>query len=155
MTVGKVTVSILSATVLMFRMYGIPARYAAGYAVSPSDFTENEDGWHAEVTDEAAHAWPEIFVENVGWIPVEATPSARGEMTVYPGMDEEVLRAELHVQTVVYIVSKAAFSREAVTEEERNVKKFCLIVTERVYGSLPRRKRILCQIRKLWDGNPI
>ena len=63
-----------SAAVLMFRLYGIPARYAAGYRISRSDFAYQEDGtWHAAVTDASAHAWPEIFVEDYGWIPVEVT----------------------------------------------------------------------------------
>ncbi len=63
-----------SAAVLMFRMYGIPARYVSGYAVSPSDFEEQEDGGYvASVTDASAHAWPEIFLEDYGWVPVEVT----------------------------------------------------------------------------------
>lgn len=125
-----------SAAVLMFRMYGIPARYAAGYAVSPSDFTENEDGWHAEVTDEAAHAWPEIFVENVGWIPVEATPSARGEMTVYPGMDEEILRAELNEErgTKTEEVQKTdTDTGQEVKEEKRETNQQLFAVDEKVF----------------------
>lgn len=125
-----------SAAVLMFRMYGIPARYAAGYAVSPSDFTENEDGWHAEVTDEAAHSWPEIFVENVGWIPVEATPSARGEMTVYPGMDEEILRAELNEErgTKTEEVQKTdTDTGQEVKEEKRETNQQLFAVDEKVF----------------------
>lgn len=63
-----------SAAVLMYRLYGIPARYAAGYRILRSDFEYQEDGtWHAVVTDQSAHAWPEIFVEDYGWIPVEVT----------------------------------------------------------------------------------
>ena len=69
-----------SAAALMYRMYGVPARYAAGYVLSPSDFEQQENGlYRAVVTDEAAHAWPEIFLENYGWTPVEVTPSAAGE----------------------------------------------------------------------------
>lgn len=64
-----------SAATLLFRMNGIPARYASGYLVLPSDFTKNEDGtWTAVVTDERAHAWTEIFYENLGFCPVETTP---------------------------------------------------------------------------------
>lgn len=66
-----------SAAVLMYRLYGIPARYAAGYRLSPSDFKRQEDGnWYVAVTDQFAHAWPEIFIEDYGWIPVEVTPAA-------------------------------------------------------------------------------
>lgn len=74
---------------LMYRLYGIPARYAAGYAVLPSEFEQQEDGsWHANLTDESAHAWTEIFLEDYGWTPVEVTPAADGSVTVnYPGFD--------------------------------------------------------------------
>lgn len=78
-----------SAATLMYRLYGIPARYEAGYAVQPSDFVLQEDGtWVAEVTDESAHAWTEIFLEDYGWTPVEVTPASDGSMLAsYPGFD--------------------------------------------------------------------
>lgn len=64
----------------MYRLYGIQARYATGYAVDPSDFEYRPDGrGHAEMTDQSAHAWPEIFVRDYGWIPVEVTPSGETE----------------------------------------------------------------------------
>lgn len=83
-----------SAAVLMYRLYGIPARYAAGYALQPSQFVQQEDGtWKAEVTDESAHAWAEIFMEDYDWVPVEVTPSADGQIssTGYPGFDAAIL----------------------------------------------------------------
>lgn len=88
-----------SAAVLMYRLYGIPARYAAGYAVFPSMFTQQEDGIYlAVVTDESAHAWPEIFLEDYGWVPIEVTPSSDDVAPVYPGMDEELLEGLLGAQ---------------------------------------------------------
>lgn len=64
-----------SAATLLLRMNGIPARYATGYLVVPSDFKKNEDGtWTAVVTDERAHAWTEVFYDNLGFCPVETTP---------------------------------------------------------------------------------
>ena len=45
------------------------------------------------LTDEAAHAWTEIFLPGYGWTPVEVTPSASGDMTAsYPGFDGSALR---------------------------------------------------------------
>ena len=70
-----------SAAVLMYRLYGVPARYATGYAVSPSAFQEQADGtYRAVVTDESAHAWPEIFIRDYGWTPVEVTPIMAGRL---------------------------------------------------------------------------
>lgn len=89
-----------SAAVLMYRLYGVPARYAAGYAVSPSQFVRQEDGSYlAVVTDESAHAWPEIFLENYGWVPIEVTPSGAAPSTVYPGMDSGLLEDVLSAQS--------------------------------------------------------
>ena len=83
-----------SAATLMYRLYGIPARYAAGYMVPVSAFTQQEEGsWKAVVTDEEAHAWVEIFLEDYGWTPVEVTPLATGGSAAeYPGFDSSVFR---------------------------------------------------------------
>lgn len=64
-----------SAAVLMLQNIGIPARYASGYVVFPNDFKEAEDGgYEAVVTDQRAHAWAEIYLEDFGWVPLEVTP---------------------------------------------------------------------------------
>ena len=78
-----------AAAALMYRMYGIPARYVSGYRVEPSAFEQTDNGrWAAEVTDESAHAWVEIFLPEYGWTPVEVTPAADGSMTAsFPGYD--------------------------------------------------------------------
>lgn len=63
-----------SATTLLARMQGVPARYASGYLVLPQDFHENEDGTYtARVTGQRAHAWAEFYKDGK-WHPVETTP---------------------------------------------------------------------------------
>lgn len=85
-----------SAATLIFRYYGIPARYVEGFAVS---YDEMLDGTLVEgakyedyykgyselgetalvevvLTDADAHAWVEVYDENYGWVPVEVTPYA-------------------------------------------------------------------------------
>ncbi|MCR5304154.1 MAG: hypothetical protein K6E33_06275 [Lachnospiraceae bacterium] len=80
-----------SAAVLMYRMCGVPARYAAGYVVGPDDFTDNGDGtWRVSVTGAMGHAWPEIFMEGYGWVPIEVTPASYAPDT-YPGLDASFL----------------------------------------------------------------
>lgn len=63
-----------SAAVLLFRLEGIPARFATGYAVPGRLFQQQEEGYRALVTDNMAHAWPEIYLSGLGWVPVEVTP---------------------------------------------------------------------------------
>ena len=81
-----------TAATLMYRMYGIPARYVTGFKVSADSFKENADGqWSTAVTDSAQHAWTEIFIDNYGWVPVDVTPAADGTMRAsYPGYNMEI-----------------------------------------------------------------
>lgn len=70
-----------SAATLLYRLYGVPARYASGYLLQPEDFERQEDEtWRAEVTDASAHAWTEVLLGDYGWVPMEMTPSASGHI---------------------------------------------------------------------------
>ena len=57
-----------TAFVLLARAEGIPARYVQGYCIP---IGEQGD---ASVYSDMAHAWPEAYLEGVGWIPFEPTP---------------------------------------------------------------------------------
>lgn len=57
-----------TAFVLLAREEGFPARYVQGFCV-PAD----KDG-DTTVYSNMAHAWPEVYVDGVGWIPFEPTP---------------------------------------------------------------------------------
>lgn len=63
-----------SAGTLMFRAMGIPARYVEGYVVMKADGNDYE--YSSVVKDDAAHAWVEIYIKGVGWIPVDVTPAS-------------------------------------------------------------------------------
>lgn len=59
-----------TAATAMLRALGVPARYVEGYFSSLSVSGQN---W-TDVLSKNAHAWVEIWVPNLGWIPVEVTP---------------------------------------------------------------------------------
>lgn len=66
-----------SSAVLMLRYLGVPARYVTGYAAAPEDFKRNDDGTYSTVIlDKQAHAWTEVYLDGIGWVPVEMTPGA-------------------------------------------------------------------------------
>jgi hypothetical protein len=73
-----------TAATLMFRYYGIPARYVEGYLITPRDAAEAQPGVPLTLRgDEHAHAWTEIYQDGIGWVPFEATPPYVGIME-YP-----------------------------------------------------------------------
>ena len=60
-----------AATYLM-RSLGIPSRVAAGYAVSEA---ARAGGSTVVIQGGDAHAWPEIYLEGVGWVVVDLAPA--------------------------------------------------------------------------------
>jgi transglutaminase-like putative cysteine protease len=64
-----------TATVLLLRQAGIPARYARGYSVDPSDTM----GDWSLVRARHAHAWAVAFVDNT-WVNLDTTPGTWQEM---------------------------------------------------------------------------
>lgn len=75
-----------SATVMMLRSAGVPARYVTGYVAD--EVSEDDDKlWYARNRD--AHAWVEAFDDETGqWFAVESTPGRR-YLTLDPdGIDQ-------------------------------------------------------------------
>ena len=64
-----------TAATLMLRALDIPARFTSGFVVTVSD---DDVGGTVVVTDRNAHAWVEVYYDDVGWIPLEVTPSQPG-----------------------------------------------------------------------------
>jgi transglutaminase-like putative cysteine protease len=65
------------AMAMMARQVGVPSRVAVG-------FTSGEivDNTWLQVTTHDAHAWPELWFPEAGWVPFEPTPRADGTVTL-------------------------------------------------------------------------
>ncbi|MBR4874192.1 MAG: hypothetical protein IKV00_10190, partial [Clostridia bacterium] len=63
-----------SAATLMYRAFGIPARYTVGYSTTAQPSDNPIDVWADQ-----GHAWVEIYVDGIGWIPLEVTAGIEGE----------------------------------------------------------------------------
>lgn len=61
----------------LFRAIGIPARYVEGYIITNEDITGEQT---MTITSDARHAWPEIYIDYIGWMPVEVTPAYAQKM---------------------------------------------------------------------------
>lgn len=86
-----------SAGALLLRRLGVPARYVTGYVVQPGQFLRSRYGYRASVRDDAAHAWVEVWLDDVGWVPVEMTPGYEETEAALAGQDvpEPPLREDL------------------------------------------------------------
>ena len=69
-----------TAATLMFRYYGIPARYIEGYLVTDEDAMNMESGKAYNIPRSNEHAWTEIYVDGVGWVPIEVCSEYEGVM---------------------------------------------------------------------------
>lgn len=75
------SVHFATAAVLAYRAAGIPARYAEGYYVS-REMAERltiSGADTCQLTEGNGHAWAEIYVDGLGWNPVEVTPGFYSE----------------------------------------------------------------------------
>lgn len=79
------SVHFATAATLMFRYYGIPARYVEGYLITPEDIKGKSSNEKIAITDSHAHAWVEYYQDGVGFIPFEVTP---GYLTVMESADD-------------------------------------------------------------------
>lgn len=122
-----------TAATLLFRCLDVPARYASGYQVNSDDFvSQGFSSYLAEVPDDMAHAWTEIYVTNVGWIPVETTPGyediVQQTMLEYMlmsrenGDEEEVKTSQENAQTT-QPDSHAEATTQATSDTQETVSK--------------------------------
>ena len=67
-----------SASVVLLRMLGVPARYTTGYLAS-----RVTDNIRCEVTSKDSHAWVEFFDPEYGWILADPTPGNKAADDAY------------------------------------------------------------------------
>lgn len=114
-----------SAATLIYRALGIPARYTVGYYVVTDGRYQT-----SEFYEKDAHAWVEVFVDQIGWIPVEVTAasvSGSGASSELQPPDKE---AELFYNKLIYIMASKKkvfdgtplYSDEAVLQPGSNLR---------------------------------
>lgn len=74
---------------LLFRAVGVPARYVEGYIITNDDASSST----MTITSDNRHAWTEIYIDYIGWIPVEVTPNYAVKMPALTDTTYEQLSA--------------------------------------------------------------
>ncbi len=92
-------VSYATAAVMAYRAAGYPARYVEGYHLTAQEADTLKQNQQVEVTltTKQAHAWVEIYIAGVGWMPEETVP----------GMYTETYTNEIVQGKPVYQVNSA------------------------------------------------
>lgn len=65
-----------SAMTVMAKINGIPARYVEGFVVDVPDTATKDSPATVTVTGKNGHAWCEVYINGIGWIPIDATASS-------------------------------------------------------------------------------
>lgn len=107
-----------SASVMILREMGVPARYAAGYIVKPSDIKGTAGNYNAIVKDSAAHAWVEIYLNGIGWVPIEVS---KGYSEYVTKPEETTTKAPRPQSTTP--PNSATTTKEDVTTESTSAEK--------------------------------
>lgn len=66
-----------TAMAVLARCENIPVRYVQGYSM---DIENSNPVYRYDVINSNAHAWPEAYIEGVGWVPFEPTSAYWGRM---------------------------------------------------------------------------
>ena len=69
-----------TATVLMFRYFGIPSRYVKGYLITKKDIENVKANQTINIKQSNYHCWAEYYQDGIGWIPFETSSKYRDLM---------------------------------------------------------------------------
>ena len=117
-----------TAGVMLCRMAGIPARYVEGVAVSQdmlSDASESSGSMERTlvIDDSHAHAWAEIYLNGIGWIPYDFTPGGANSnqlaLQVTTAATTTTTQTTTHVTTTVPVHTQTS-TADSSTGTQRN-----------------------------------
>lgn len=110
-----------AAATAILRYYGIPARYVEGYVVRSKDCEgakriesdkyysklkdydksyyglKNAPLYEYNVKDNNGHAWVEVYIDGIGWVPVEVTSSQLSESRGHSELEEALKEEEYEI----------------------------------------------------------
>lgn len=115
-----------TAMTVMMRALGIPAREVEGYIVDTRKITRDENGKPLAIVvlDSNAHAWTEVYLRGIGWIPFEPTAAYYQEeevQEVAPYVYTPPVRLPGYMEPMPLSIEEEEETDESVaSENERN-----------------------------------
>ena len=100
-----------STMALLSRLLGIPSRVAIGF--TPGDL--DSDGSFT-VRSQHAHAWPELWFDDIGWVLFEPTPGRGAPNASYTGVDPQQDESTPSTTTTVVPTSSTPATTTATTQ---------------------------------------
>lgn len=120
-----------TAEVLLLRSLGIPARLAVGFAEGTMEDLQTTNVYVVRQRD--AHAWPEVFFPNIGWIEFEPTSSQPA--LFYPQQFKknepltEATTAEINPQEIFQKLQEVKENQRAISTPASKPFPFFLLIT--------------------------
>lgn len=111
-----------SVAVEAFRAAGIPARYVEGYYLDNTETRQRE----MTLTSKDSHSWSEVYMDGIGWIPVDVTPGyyfdtyALMEMVEQPQEVQDTTSLDNNTNSMKSLNKK---NSETLGEQEKKAKR--------------------------------
>lgn len=116
-----------STAVLAFRAAGVPARYVEGYYLDNTTTKQRK----TTLTSKDSHCWTEVYMDGIGWIPVDVTPGyyfdtyALMEMVEQPQEVQDTTSVDNNTNSMKSLNKK---SSETLGEQEKKAKRQHIIL---------------------------
>ena len=100
---------------MAYRAAGYPARYTEGYHLSDMDAQAASDAGEKEVilTTKNAHAWVEVYIAGLGWMPVEVVTG------LYTETYTDQLKGSLLIVSTQFVMKTVRIQQIRVPETEQ------------------------------------